>query len=187
METLEASLAFRDMFIGVGLDSSEVGFPPELFTDVFQRARAEGLHLVAHAGEEGPPEYVWGALDLLHAERIDHGVHSLEDDKLVTRLIEDHVPLTVCPLSNVKLGGFPTLENHSLRRMLQLGLNVSINSDDPAYFGGYIGVNYTECAAALRLSREQMTTIARNSLQATFLPPHEKAALVAELEEYVAS
>lgn len=186
METLEAALSFRDMFIGVGLDSTEVGFPPGLFTDVFARAASEDLHLVAHAAEEGPPAYVWDALDTLHVERIDHGNRSLEDEALVARLVEDQVPLTVCPLSNIKLGGFPRLQDHSLPTMLELGLNVSINSDDPAYFGGYVGANYVRTAAALDLSLDQMVTIARNSLQASFLPSEEKAELVAELEEYVA-
>jgi adenosine deaminase len=187
METLEASLPFRDAFIGVGLDSSEVGFPPELFVDVFARARSEGLRLVAHAGEEGPPEYVWQALDMLHAERIDHGVRSLEDPQLVERLVDDQTPLTVCPFSNVRLGGFDRLEDHTLPKMLDLGLSVSVNSDDPAYFGGYVGDNYVATQAALDLSVAQMVGIARNSLQATFLPAAEKAALLGELEEYVAA
>ncbi|MDX2466721.1 MAG: adenosine deaminase, partial [Acidimicrobiia bacterium] len=142
MATLEASLPHRDKIIGVGLDSSESGFPPELFTDVFARAAAEDLHLVAHAGEEGPPEYVWGALDVLNVERIDHGVRALEDPELVQRLVDDQVPLTVCPLSNIKLGGFARMEEHPLAKMLDLGLKVTINSDDPAYFGGYVGDNY---------------------------------------------
>ena len=187
METLDAALPFRDKFIGVGLDSSEVGFPPELFTDVFARAAAEDLHLVAHAGEEGPPAYVSGALDSLHAERIDHGIRALADDELVARLADEQVPLTVCPMSNVKLGGFARLEDHPLPRMLDLGLNASINSDDPAYFGGYVGAVYTETHRALDLSQEQMVAIARNSLQATFLPPAEKTGLLAELDTYVAS
>ncbi len=186
METLEASLRFRDRFIGVGLDSSEVGFPPELFADVFARAAAEDLHLVAHAGEEGPPEYVWSALDSLNVERIDHGVRSLEDAELVEHLVAEQIPLTVCPLSNVKLGGFSRLEEHTLPKMLDLGLKVTINSDDPAYFGGYIGDNYVKTSEALGLSMDQMVTIARNSLEATFLPRHEKARLLGELDEYVA-
>lgn len=185
METLEQSLRFRDEFIGVGLDSSEVGFPPGIFTDVFARAGAEEMHLVAHAGEEGPPEYIWGALDILNVERIDHGVRALEDDALVARLVADQVPLTVCPFSNVKLGGFSELGEHTLPRMLDLGLKATINSDDPAYFGGYVGDNYVGVHEALDLSLEQMVKIARNSLEATFLPVDEKATMLAELDDYV--
>lgn len=187
METLEASLPYRDKYIAVGLDSSEVGYPPELFTDVFGRAKAEDLHLVAHAGEEGPPDYIWSALNELHVERIDHGVRALEDAELVDHLVAERIPLTVCPFSNVKLGGFERLEEHTLPKMLDLGLKASINSDDPAYFGGYVGDNYVETAAALDLSGEQMAKIARNSLESTFLPDAEKATLLAELDAYVAS
>ncbi|MDJ0954836.1 MAG: adenosine deaminase, partial [Acidimicrobiia bacterium] len=187
METLEAGLEFRDHFIGVGLDSSEVGYPPELFTDVYARARAEGLHVVAHAGEEGPPEYVWSALDTLKVERVDHGVRSLEDDQLVGRLADEQMPLTVCPMSNVRLGGFARLEDHTLPQMLERGLVVSINSDDPAYFGGYVGDNYINTHQALELSIEQMNTIARNSLEATFLPDDERRFLLAEHDAYAAA
>lgn len=185
MATLEKGLAYRDRIIAIGLDSSEVGFPPGLFSDVFDRAGAEGLHRVAHAGEEGPPEYVWGALDVLHAERIDHGIRSLEDPHLVSRLVEDGVPLTVCPFSNVKLGGFDRLEDHVLPKMIEVGLNVSINSDDPAYFGGYVGDNYVGTQQALDLSDDAMVGIARNSLEATFLPTRHKQELLAELDAYV--
>ncbi len=185
MATLEDSLAHRDKIIGVGLDSSEVGFPPEIFTDVFAKARSEGLHLVAHAGEEGPPDYVWGALDVLDVERIDHGIRALEDAILVQRLVDEQIPLTVCPLSNIRLGGFERLEEHPLAKMLDLGLKVTINSDDPAYFGGYIGDNYTKTFHALGLSVDQMITVARNSLEATFLPEADKLTLVAELDAYV--
>ncbi|MDQ6709863.1 MAG: adenosine deaminase, partial [Candidatus Dormibacteraeota bacterium] len=142
MQTLRQALPLRDQFIAVGLDSSEVGHPPSKFKQVFDVARSEGLLTVAHAGEEGPPSYIWEALDLLHARRIDHGVRCLEDDRLVDRLVADQVPLTVCPLSNVKLRVFPTLRHHNLGRMLERGLLVTINSDDPAYFGGYIDDNY---------------------------------------------
>ncbi len=187
MATFEASLPFRDAFIGIGLDSSEIGHPPELFTDVFARAKAEGLHLVAHAGEEGPPEYVWGALESLHVERIDHGIRALEDDALVARLVDEEIPLTVCPFSNVKLGGFSRLEEHPLPKMLDFGLKATINSDDPAYFGGYVGDNYIKTAEALDLSLDQMTQIARNSLESTFLPVAEKATMLIELDDYVAS
>ncbi len=187
MDTLEASLPYRDKFIAVGLDSSEVGFPPSLFADVFARSKAEDLHLVAHAGEEGPPAYVWEALDVLGVERIDHGVRSLEDPALVDRLVQDQVPLTVCPLSNVRLGGFANLTEHTLPRMLELGLRVSINSDDPAYFGGYVGDNYVATQSALDLPGETMAAIARSSLDSSFLAPPEKAKLLAELDSYVAA
>ncbi len=187
METLEASLPYRDQFIGIGLDSSEVGYPPELFADVYARARAEGLHVVAHAGEEGPPEYVWNALDILEVERVDHGVRSLEDERLVTRLADVGMPLTVCPMSNVRLGGFASLADHTLPTMLDRGLKVSINSDDPAYFGGYVGDNYVNTQAELDLSLEQMSSIARNSLDSSFLPAPEKEALLAELDDYIAA
>lgn len=187
MDTLEASLPHRDRFIGIGLDSSEVGFPPSLFAEVYARAKAEDLHLVAHAGEEGPPEYVWEALDALGVERIDHGVRSLEDPALVDRLVRDQVPLTVCPLSNVRLGGFPGLTEHALPQMLELGLNVSINSDDPAYFGGYVGDNYVATQSALDLPGESMVAIARNSLESSFLPQPAKVKLLAELDSYVAA
>lgn len=185
MTTLENALAFRERFIGVGLDSSELGFPPELFGDVFSRAKAEGLHRVAHAGEEGPPAYIWGALDTLGVERIDHGVRSLEDAELVDRLAQDQVALTVCPFSNVRLGGFATLAEHPLPTMLDLGLNVSINSDDPAYFGGYVAANYVDTQAALGLPLQSLVTVARNSLQSTFLPESEKARLIAGLDSYL--
>ena len=185
MATLETSLPHRDKFIAVGLDSSEVGFPPEIFADVFARAHAEGLHLVAHAGEEGPPDYVWGALDVLNVERIDHGVRSLEDATLVQRLVDDDMPLTVCPFSNIELGSFSRLEEHPLGQMLDLGLKVTINSDDPAYFGGYVGDNYTKTYEALGLSLEQMVILARNSLEATFLSEEEQYKLLDELDRYV--
>ena len=185
METLEAGIRHRDKFIGVGLDSSEVGYPPELFAQVFARAGAEGLHRVAHAGEEGPPEYVWGALEALSVERIDHGVRSLEDPDLVDLLVDRQVPLTVCPCSNVRLGGFARLEDHNLPAMIEAGLNVSINSDDPAYFGGYVGDNYAATQAALELPVAQMVAIARNSLEAAFVTPAEKQELLADLDEYL--
>lgn len=185
MATLEEGLRFRDRIIGVGLDSSELGHPPELFTDVYARARAEGLHLVAHAGEEGPPEYVWQALDLLHAERIDHGVRAAEDPALMDRIIAEQIPLTVCPLSNVKLRVFDRLEDHNLRWMLEAGAVVTINSDDPAYFGGYVGENYAQTATALNLDTSEIVRIARNSLESAFLDKSEKAALVAELDTFV--
>ena len=167
--TLGQAMPYRDWFMGVGLDSSEVGNPPERFEEVFRIARSEGLRVVAHAGEEGPPSYVWGALDVLGAERIDHGVRAAEDESLIDRLLADRVPLTMCPLSNVKLRVIGRLEDHPVGRLLRKGLLVSINSDDPAYFGGYVAENYTATARALDLSREELVTIARNSFEAAFL------------------
>jgi adenosine deaminase len=178
MATLEVALPHRDAITAVGLDSSEVGFPPENFAEVFARARAEGFLAVAHAGEEGPPEYIWQALDLLGARRIDHGVQCLRDDRLVERLVAEQIPLTVCPLSNVKLRVFPELRRHNVRKLLERGLLVTINSDDPAYFGGYIGDNYTATAAALDLTDEQMIQVARNSFRASFLEEPEQARLL---------
>jgi adenosine deaminase len=169
METLEQALPFASWIMGVGLDSSEKGNPPEKFRAVFDRARSAGLRAVAHAGEEGPPEYIRNALDLLHVSRIDHGVRCLEDQALTERLAREQVPLTVCPLSNVKLRVFPSLEAHNLKRMLQLGLRVTINSDDPAYFGGYIEDNYRASAEALGLSPAELVQLARNSFLAAFM------------------
>ena len=182
MATLEQALPYRDRLVGVGLDSSELGYPPEAFAAVFGRARAEGLRAVAHAGEEGPPGYVWQALDVLHAERIDHGVCCEEDAALLERLVRERVPLTMCPLSNVRLRVVDRLEDHNLRRLLKRGVRVSIHSDDPAYFGGYVGDNYLAAAEALDLSREDLVTIARNSIEATFLDDGAQAELLAELE-----
>ena len=182
MATLEEALPFRDRIVGVGLDSSEAGHPPEDFEEVYARARAEGLRAVAHAGEEGPPEYVWEALDILEVERVDHGVRSEEDEGLLERLVRDRVPLTMCPLSNVKLRVVDRLEEHNLKRLLNRGVRVTINSDDPAYFGGYIGQNYIETAEALGLTRDEVVAIARNSIEATFLDAAAKAALLAEID-----
>jgi len=170
LSTLKMAEPYLDQIIAVGLDSSEVGHPPEDFARVFARARAMGLRAVAHAGEEGPPEYVWGALDVLGAERIDHGVRALEDPELVKRLVAEQVPLTVCPQSNLKLNVVSDLGVHPLKKMLDLGLNVSINSDDPAYFGAYLGDNYRHAAAALGLGAEEITRLARNSLDSSFAP-----------------
>jgi adenine deaminase len=169
MATLERALPHLDAIIAVGLDSSERGHPPEKFTAVFDRARAEGLLTVAHAGEEGPPEYMRQALDLLKVRRIEHGVRCTEDVALVERLVAEQVPLTVCPLSNVKLRVFPELKDHNFRELLELGIFVTMNSDDPAYFGGYVGDNYVAMAAALGLTREQMVEVARNSFRASFI------------------
>jgi adenosine deaminase len=181
METLESVAHRSGDLLGVGLDSAEVGFPPHLFEDVFARARQLGLHVVAHAGEEGPPEYVWEALNSLKVERIDHGVRSLEDPELVAHLRDHRVPLTVCPLSNVRLGGVSSIDLHRLRDMLDAGLMVTINSDDPAYFGGYIADNYRAVADALDLSSDQLRQMAAFSIEASFLPAEAKAPLLAEI------
>ena len=183
MATLEEALPHRKHFIGVGLDSSERGHPPEKFARVFAWARELGLHIVAHAGEEGPPAYIESALDVLKAERIDHGVRCVDDPALVTRLAKMRMPLTVCPLSNVKLCVFKTMAEHNLPALLQAGLVATINSDDPAYFGGYVNQNFVETFAALpQLGVEHALTLARNSFEASFAPAVEKARWAAELE-----
>ncbi len=183
----DASEPFRDRLLAVGLDSSEVGYPPELFTDVFRAAREAGLHAVAHAGEEGPPEYVKGALDALGVERIDHGVRSEEDPDLMARLIADEVPLTMCPLSNVKLKVVGRIGDHSLKRLLDLGVRVTVNSDDPAYFGGYVLDNYVAVAEGLGLTTDDLVKLARNSIEASFLPDAERDLLLAELDAVASS
>ena len=165
---LEDAMPYRAEFIGVGLDSTELGNPPSKFERVFAAARNEGLRLVAHAGEEGPPSYIWEALDVLGVERIDHGNRALEDPALVLRLCRDQVPLTVCPLSNLKLAVVDDLATHPLKRMLDLGLLVTVNSDDPAYFGGYINANFEQIANALDLSPAELTGLAENSFAASF-------------------
>ncbi|TQF65581.1 adenosine deaminase [Rhodococcus spelaei] len=164
--------------LGLGLDSAEVGYPPSLFVDVFDRARSNGLRTVAHAGEEGPPDYIRQALDLLRVERIDHGVRCLEDEALVARLVEEQVPLTVCPLSNVRLRVVDTLAEHPLRRMLEAGLLVTVNSDDPAYFGGYVDDNFARLQAELGLTDAERETLARNSIRASFASAERKAELL---------
>ena len=174
MATLEMALPHRGAIVAVGLDSAEVGHPPEKFREVFDRARAEGFLTVAHAGEEGPPEYIWQALDILRVARIDHGVRCAEDEQLLRRLVAEQVPLTVCPLSNVKLRVFPTLADHNLAELLRRGLRVTINSDDPAYFGGYIADNYIATAGALGLTRAEVVQLARNSFLASFLDERER-------------
>jgi adenosine deaminase len=173
-ETLEQALPYRDKFIGVGLDSSEVGHPPEKFARVFARCRELGLHLVAHAGEEGPPEYVWTALDLLKVERVDHGVQSSKDPQLMRRLAQDRIPLTVCPLSNLKLCVFPRLQDHNLRQLLEAGLMATVNSDDPAYFGGYVNDNFLQTFEATGLSTQQAWQLANNSFEASFIGAEQK-------------
>lgn len=187
LRTFDAALPFREKIAGIGLDSSEVGYPPRKFERVFRRAREHGFHVVAHAGEEGPPEYVWEALDVLGVERIDHGVRALEDPALVRRLRDDRIPLTVCPLSNVKLCVFETMEKHPLRRMLEAGLVATVNSDDPAYFGGYIEENFHDATAALDLSRRQLAELARNAFGGSFLDEATKRDLLARTERYCAA
>lgn len=167
-DTLKQAEPFLDQIIAVGLDSSEIGYPPDRFERVFTQARKMGLRTVAHAGEEGPPEYIWAALDVLGAERIDHGVRCLEDPALVERLVKEQIPLTVCPQSNLKLKVVERMEEHPLLRMLERGLKVSINSDDPAYFGGYVADNYLTIANALGASREALRALAVNSLESAF-------------------
>jgi len=181
--TLDAALPWRDRFIGVGLDSSERGHPPEKFARVFERARREGLHRVAHAGEEGPPAYISTALDVLHVERIDHGVRCLEDPALVARLASEGVALTVCPLSNVKLCVFASMREHNLATLLGAGLKATVNSDDPAYFGGYVAENYLAAFEALpQLGARDAYTLARNGFEASFVDAAEKARLVGRLD-----
>ena len=187
METLHDSLPFRERIVGVGLDSSEIGHPPRDFKTVFDRAREDGLLTVAHAGEEGPPEYIWQALDDLKVSRIDHGVRCTEDPKLVERLREEQVPLTVCPLSNVKLRVFDTIQDHNLKRMLEFGLRVTLNSDDPAYFGGYVDENFYAAQEGLHLSRDDVYELTKNSFEASFLDAGGKQRLLYELDGYFAS
>ena len=183
LTTLEQAMPWRDHFIGVGLDSSEVGHPPEKFARVFARARALGLHVVAHAGEEGPPAYVWSALDVLQVERIDHGVQSIHDAALMKRLVDTQMPLTVCPLSNLKLCVFGSLAEHNLGRMLEAGVRVTLNSDDPAYFGGYLLENYLQTFAALHLGAPHAYKLAANSLEASFAPEADKHRWTHELKQ----
>src|ERR1043166_585516 len=178
VSTLREALQYRSLFHGVGLDSSEKGHPPSKFKRVFEQARSQGLVPVAHAGEEGPPEYIEEALDLLKVVRIDHGVRCEEKPALVERLRAQGVPLTVCPLSNVKLKVFRRLEEHNLKRLLDAGLCVTVNSDDPAYFGGYVLDNYLACAAALGLTRAELAKLCANSVSASLLPSARKAELL---------
>ncbi len=188
MATLETALGSRrDAIVGVGLDSAEVGNPPTKFAAVYERARAAGLRAVAHAGEEGPPAYMWEALDDLHVDRIDHGVRAIEDDVLVERLVADRVPLTVCPLSNVKLRIFPTLADHDVLTLLRRGVVVTVNSDDPAYFGGYVGDNFAAMVDALGLSADEAVQLARNSFDASFLDDADRARHTAAIDDYLRS
>ncbi|MGH3516072.1 MAG: adenosine deaminase [Haloechinothrix sp.] len=181
MDTLRLAEPFLDRIIGVGLDSAEVGHPPSKFAEVFRRAHDLGLRAVAHAGEEGPPEYVTEALDILGVQRIDHGIRAIEDADLVARLRRERVPLTVCPLSNVRLGSFPDISRHTLPRLLAEGLMVTVNSDDPAYFGGYIVDNFAAIRDGLGLTYDELRGLAANSIEASFLDDDRKATLLAEV------
>jgi adenine deaminase len=184
METLRQALPYRDWIVGVGLDSTEVGHPPTEFEAVFEEAGRYGFRKVAHAGEEGPPEYIWQALDDLKVVRIDHGVRCMEDPRLVERLREEQVPLTVCPLSNVKLRVFPSIDQHPLKRMLGAGLCATVNSDDPAYFGGYAADNFQAVRDGLSLTREDFRTVAENSFKASFIDEAQKKRMLDELASY---
>ncbi|CAB3786942.1 Adenine deaminase [Paraburkholderia caffeinitolerans] len=187
LATFDAALplfARYPRMIGVGLDSSERGHPPSKFERVFAKARAQGLKLVAHAGEEGPPAYIYEALDLLKVDRVDHGVRSIEDKALVTRLADTRVALTVCPLSNLKLCVFDDMTKHTLKKLLDEGVAVTVNSDDPAYFGGYVNENFSAIITALQLDDQEVYTILRNSFEASFVTPEERAALIAKLDRY---
>ena len=182
-ETLEAAMPYRDKFIGIGLDSGEVGTPPEKFAKVFATCRELGLHLVAHAGEEGPPAYVWTALDVLKVERIDHGVQSSKDALLMARLKKDRIPLTVCPLSNLKLCVFKNLAQHNLPQLLDAGLVAMVNSDDPSYFGGYMNDNFLQTFAATGMTAQHAYQLARNSFEASFLEESAKRRHIDKLNE----
>ncbi len=182
--TLQTAAEFKYLIAGVGLDSSESGNPPEKFERVFAQAREQGYHIVAHAGEEGPPEYIKQALDLLKVERIDHGNTAMQDEALVKRLVDEQIPLTVCPLSNLKLCVVKNLAQHPLREMLDLGLCATINSDDPAYFGGYMNANFIAVENSLSLGKDRLTRLARNGFEAAFIADSRKQALLKELDAY---
>ncbi|PIG91322.1 adenosine deaminase [Gloeocapsopsis sp. IPPAS B-1203] len=186
MATLEQALPYKDTIVAVGLDSSEMGNPPSKFKQVFDRAREAGFYTVAHAGEEGPPDYIWEAIKLLGVSRIDHGVRCIEDSQLVKYLIEQQIPLTVCPLSNIKLCVFDSMEKHNIKQLLHMGLCVTVNSDDPSYFGGYIAENLQQIQVALGLSQQDIYQMMKNSFQATFLSPEEKQAKITELDDFMA-
>ncbi len=187
MDTLTMALPYKHLIDGVGLDSGERDRPPIIFEDVFDAAQSQGWMPVAHAGEEGPPEYIWQALDLLAVDRIDHGVRCVEDEELVQRLIEEQVPLTVCPLSNIKLCVFNTMDQHNIKYLLDRGLKVTINSDDPAYFGGYMNANYSATAQGLNLTRADLAKLAVNAVEASWLDDVRKANLIAEIDQLQAS
>jgi adenine deaminase len=183
-KTLEQGLEFKDWIDGVGLDSSEAGNPPSKFKHVFEKARSEEFLVMAHAGEEGPAEYVWEALDLLKVERIDHGNRSLDDERLVEKIVNEQITLTVCPLSNLKLCVVNKLEEHPLKTMLDKGILATVNSDDPAYFGGYVNENYFATAEALNLSKEHIYQLAKNSFTGSFLNEEEKKDLLIKVDDY---
>ncbi len=187
LKTFDAARPWLGRIAGVGLDSAETGNPPEKFVRLFARARALGLHAVAHAGEEGPPDYVSQALDLLGVERIDHGVRAIEDPALVARLAREGAPLTICPLSNIRLRVYPDMRAHPIRRLMAAGVITTVNSDDPAYFGGYINANYLAVARAFDLGAAEMTTLAKNSFAASFLAEDEKRAWIEKVETYASA
>ncbi|WP_107653688.1 adenosine deaminase [Nocardia suismassiliense] len=184
LETLTAAEPYLDRIVAVGLDSAEVGHPPAKFAAVYQRARELGLRAVAHAGEEGPAAYVAEALDVLHVERIDHGIRVLDDPALVQRLVRERIPLTVCPFSNVRLRVIDKLTDHPLRQMLELGLVATVNSDDPAYFGGYVQENFDGIREALNLTPDHLRTLARNSFEASFIDEHTRTRYLSEVDAY---
>jgi adenine deaminase len=184
MQALDELLAHRSEIDGVGLDSTECGYPPSLFRQVYDRARRAGLQVVAHAGEEGPAAYIDEALDLLRVQRVDHGVRCEEDPALVDRLVRERVPLTVCPLSNIRLKVFDRIESHNLKRLLDAGVCVTVNSDDPAYFGGYVLENYLAVQQGLNLSAPQIRALARNSFEASFLPPEQRQRWMTAVDQY---
>jgi adenosine deaminase len=187
MATLDEAIPYKERIVAVGLDSAEIGNPPVKFKEPFARARNAGFLAVAHAGEEGPAAYVSEAIDVLHVARIDHGNRSLEDEALVARLAAARIPLTMCPLSNLRLCVIDDLSHYPVRRMLKQGLLVTINSDDPAYFSGYVNENYLAIRNAIGLTREELITLARNSFEASFLDSNQKAAMIDELDSYVAA
>ena len=186
-QTLDSALAFKDKIVGIGLDSSETGNPPSKFKHVFRRAHDAGFFLTAHAGEEGPPSYVWEALDVLGVGRIDHGNRALQDQTLVGRLARERMALTVCPLSNLRLRVVPDLKLHPLRQMMEKGLVVTVNSDDPAYFGGYVNDNYRAVSDALSLGRDEIVAIVRNGFQASLMTKPDKGAALAEVDRVLAN
>jgi adenosine deaminase len=185
METLESATKYGERIVAVGLDSAEVNNPPSKFEKVFEKAKAEGFLTVAHAGEEGPPAYVWQALDLLKVSRIDHGVRSLEDEKLVSRLVDEQMPLTVCPLSNVKLRVFKDMKDHNIGKMLERGIRATVNSDDPAYFGGYVADNFTAIKKALNVTDDEIVQLAKNSILASFITSDQRHRYLAMIDKAV--
>jgi adenine deaminase len=182
LETLDSAMSFRDRIFAVGLDSKELGNPPKKFQDVFRKARDAGFVAVAHAGEEAPPEYVWEALELLGVSRVDHGYHSLEDPKLIEKLVKEQIPLTACPLASVGVSYFESMDKFPIKKMLDLGLLVMLNSDDPAYFGGYVAENYKSVTGAVCLTEEDVLKLLRNSFKACFLDENSKQRHLAEID-----